>query len=164
MPRWYPLEPVDAEFFTTAPHIFRYEKHYAASPEQVWASMISDESLSAWSSTVSSLTWLTPRPFGVGSTREVALAPGLIRVHERYFRWDEGQGNSFYVYEANLPVFRKFAENYVLAPDGDGTKYTWTVAIQPRSALTLPFKVLAPILGAAFGRMASDGEKYFAKP
>jgi hypothetical protein len=163
MARWFPLESADGGFFDTAPHIFRYEKHYAAPPQRVWESMTSDESLAAWSATVSSLTWLSPRPFAVDSTREVALAPGLVRVRERYFRWDEGHGNSFYVYEANVPLFRRFAENYVLTPDGAGTRYTWTVAIEPKSALALPFKAIAPVLKAAFGRMAADGQRFFER-
>jgi hypothetical protein len=29
--------------------------------------------------------------------------------------------------------------------------------------LALPIKVLAPVIKAAFGRMPSDGQKYFAK-
>jgi hypothetical protein len=160
---WHSLEPADAESFDDAPHVFRYEKHFAASPELVWESLASDVSLQAWGSTVSSLTWLSARPFGVGTEREVVLAPGLIKVHERYFRWDEGRGYSFYAFEANAPLFRKFAEDYVLTPDGDGTRFSWTVAIEPRDALTLPFKALAPVLKVAFGRLASDGEKYFAR-
>lgn len=29
-------------------------------------------------------------------------------------------------------MLRRFAENYVLEPDGDGTSFTWTVAIEPK--------------------------------
>jgi hypothetical protein len=159
---WFALEPAGAELFDTAPHVFRYRKHFAAAPETVWESLVSDESLSAWGKSVTSLTWTAPRPFGLGTTREVVLAPGLAKVHERYFRWDEGTGYSFYVYEANVPMFRRFAEDYTISPEGSGTRYDWAVAIEPRSALSLPFKALAPVLKATFGRMAADGEKHFA--
>ena len=160
MARWYTLSPADAALFDTAPHVFRYEKHYAATPEQVWESLQSDASLSAWGPTVTSLTWTCPRPFGVGATREVGLGPA--RVHERFFRWDEGRGYSFYVYESNAPLFKRFAEDYAVAPDGAGTRFTWTVAVEPVTALRLPFTVIAPVVKAGFGRLASDGEKYFA--
>ena len=33
---------------TSAPHVFRYQKRYAATPEKVWESLVSDESLAAW--------------------------------------------------------------------------------------------------------------------
>jgi hypothetical protein len=165
MTRWFAVESADERLFTSAPYLFRYERTLAAPPAAVWESLSSDESLSAWSSTVSSVTWTSPRPFGVGTTREVVLAPGLARVHERFFRWDEGHGYSFAAYEANLPVFKTFAEDYVVephGPDGVSTRFTWTVAIEPKSAFALPFKALGPVLKLAFGRMAADGERHFA--
>ncbi len=66
MTRWFPLQPADADFFSSAPHVFSYQKHYDAPPERVWDSLQSDESLAAWGKTVNSLTWTSPRPFGVG--------------------------------------------------------------------------------------------------
>lgn len=170
--RWHGVDPVDEDFFTSAPHVFRYTKRFAAPVEKVWESLASDESLAAWSATVSAVNWSSPRPFGVGTTREVVLAPGLTRMRERFFRWDEGRGYSFAAYEANLPVFRSFAEDYVLEalePGGTGgagggaTRLTWTVALEPRSALRLPFLALAPVLRLAFGRTVADGERYFAR-
>lgn len=162
MARWFPLEPTDATTFDTATHIFRYQRHFDASPETVWTSLASDHSLADWGSSVQSVTWTSPRPFGVGATREVALPAGVARVREEFFRWDEGSGYSFFVYEASAPLFRRFAEDYSIAPEGTGTHFSWTVAIDPKSALRLPFQVLAPVLKAAFGRMAADGERYFA--
>lgn len=160
MTRWFSLEPADAGFFDTAPHVFRYEKHYDATPEQVWESLQSDASLAEWGNTVGSLTWTSPRPFGVGTTREVGTGPSLVR--ERFFEWTEGSGYAFTATEANMPLFRRFAEDYRVEPDGTGTRFTWVVAIEPVGALKLPLKVLAPVLKAAFGRAASDGQKFFA--
>jgi hypothetical protein len=166
MTRWHHVEPADEGLFASAPHVFRYSKRFAAPPERVWESLTSDESQAAWSPTVSSVNWLDSRPFGVGTTREVVLAPGLTRIHELFFRWDEGHRYSFTVYEANLPVFKRFAEDYVVEPegaDGEATRFTWTVAIEPKSAFALPFKPLAPVLKLAFDRLAADGERYFAR-
>lgn len=166
MTRWYPVDATDASTFTSAPYVFTYERTLAAPPATVWESLASDESLAAWSSSISSVNWTSPRPFGVGTTREVVLAPGLARVRERFFRWDEGHGYSFAACEANLPVFKTFAEDYVVepqGPDGASTRFTWTVAIEPKRAFALPFTVLAPVLKLAFGRMAADGERHFAR-
>ena len=160
MTRWFALESADAGFLDSAPHVFRYEKHFVATPEQVWESLQSDESLAAWGNTVGSVTWTSPRPFGVGTTREVATGPALVR--ERFFAWDEGSGYSFHATACNAPLFRRFAEDYRIEADGAGTRFRWVVAIEPVPALRLPFKVLAPVLKAAFGRAATDGQKYFA--
>jgi hypothetical protein len=162
MTRWYPLEPADDDFIASAPRTFRFQKRFAASPENVWQSLVSDESLTAWSSTLKELRWTSPRPFGVGTTREVQPVGGP-RVRERYFRWDEGRSHAFYVYEATMPLFRRFAEDYVVEPDGDGTLFTWVVALEPKGAFSLPFKVIAPVMKAGFGQMPSGGQKYFAR-
>lgn len=162
MPRWYPLEPADADFLVSAPHVFRYEKRFAATPERVWESLTSDESLSAWGPSVKKVTWTSPRPFGVGTTRDV-VAPGGATMRERYFRWDEGRNHSFYVYESTIPLFRRFAEDYIVEADGDQTLFTWVLALEPKKAAALPVKVLAPLLKAGFGRIPSGGQSYFAK-
>jgi Polyketide cyclase / dehydrase and lipid transport len=162
MARWYPLESADAGVFDTAAHVFRYELHYDAPPDVVWTSLACDNSLADWGPSIQEVQWSSPRPFGVGTTREVVAPLGLARIREQFFRWDEGVGYSFFAYETNAPLFRRFAEDYAVAPDGTGTRFTWTVAFDPRHALRLPFRLLAPAIKAGFGRMAADGQRYFA--
>ena len=162
MTRWYPLEPADDEFFSTAPHVFRYQRRFAATPQQVWEQLTSDVSLAAWGPSIKKVTWTSPRPFGVGTTRDV-VAPGGSTMRERYFRWDEGKSHAFYVYESTLPILRRFAEDYIVEPDGDQTLFTWIVAIEPKDAFRLPMKVLAPVLKAGLGQVPSGGQRYFAK-
>ena len=161
MTRWYPLEPANAEFFASAPHIFRYQKRFAASPEQVWESLTSDASVAAWGRWIKEVIWTSPRPFGVGTTREAAVFG--TRARERYFRWDEGHGHSFAVSELTTPLYKRFAEDYVIEPDDGGTLFNWTVAIEPKAAFALPFKALAPVLRAVIGRIPSDGQRHFAR-
>jgi hypothetical protein len=162
MARWYPLASADADFMVSAPHVFRYEKRFAATPERVWESLTSDESLAAWGPAIKSVTWTSPRPFGVGTTRDV-VAPGGAVLRERFFYWDEGRQNSFYAYESSLPLFKRFAEDYLVEADGDHTRFTWVVAIEPKNAMSLPVRALAPVLKAGFGRIPSGGQSYFAK-
>ena len=162
---WYPLEPAGADLFDTAPMIYRFPMRVAASPRRVWESLISDNSLGDWGKAVQSVTWTTPWPFGVGTEREVVLPRGIVKTHERFFRWDDSPGilgYSFYAYEATVPVMQRFAENYVVEPDGDGALLTWTVAIEPKPRFALPMRAFSPVNRFAFGRMAADGKKYFA--
>jgi hypothetical protein len=130
-------------------------------PEQVWESLTSDVSIAAWGPTIKEVNWTSRRPFGVGTTREVVIPGGGAR--ERYFRWDEGSSHAFYVYECTLPIIKRFAEDYVVEPDGAETLFTWTVAIEPTNAFRLPFKVPAPVLKAGLGQIPSGGQRYFAK-
>ncbi|MGE2720626.1 SRPBCC family protein [Mycolicibacterium celeriflavum] len=161
MARWYPLVSADADFLVSAPHVFRYEKLFAATPERVWESLTSDESLAAWGPSIKDVTWTSPRPFGVGTTRDVT-APGGAVLRERFFHWDEGHQKSFYVYESTLPLFKRFAEDYIVEPEGRQTRFTWVLAIEPKRATSLPVAILSPLLRAGFGRIPSGGQKYFA--
>jgi Polyketide cyclase / dehydrase and lipid transport len=161
MTRWYSLEPVDAEFFASAPHIFGYQKPFAAPPEQVWESLISDASAAAWGRLIKEVSWTSAPPLGVGATRESAALG--TRARERYFRWDEGHGYSMFVYESTAPIFKRYAEDFVLQHNDVGTLFNWTVAIEPKAAFALPFKALAPLFRTLLGRIASDGQRYFAK-
>lgn len=162
MTRWYPLEPADASIFDTAAHVYRYPTRLGVPPERVWESIASDESLAAWGLGVRRLTWTAPRPFGVGTTREVVLPLAAITVRERFFRWDEGKGYSFYVEAADRPGLRLFAEDYVIEPDGDGALFTWTIALQVKRPLTPVMTLLGPVNRRAFGQLARGARKYFA--
>jgi hypothetical protein len=84
-------------------------------------------------------------------------------MRERDFRWDEGKSNAFYVYESSLPLFRRFAEDYIVEADGAETLFTWIVAIEPKNGFRLPLKVLAPLVKLGFGRIPADGQRYYAK-
>src|ERR1700709_2603776 len=122
MTRWYQLESADADFFESAPHVFTYQRRFAAPPAQVWEQLTSDVSISAWGPAIKSVTWTSPRPFGVGTTRDV-VALGVATSAARSFRWDEGRRHSFAVYESTLPIFTRFAEDYIVEPDGNDTLF-----------------------------------------
>jgi hypothetical protein len=75
--------------------------------------------------------WISDRPFAVGTTREAKVL-GLLTVQERYFVWEEGRRQAFFVTEADLPLFRSLAEDYVIEPDGpDRCQFTWSAAAAP---------------------------------
>jgi hypothetical protein len=163
MTRWYRLERPDPSTFTEGSHVYRYPARFAASVERVWESLTSDESVKAWGLGVQALRWTSPRPFGVGSTREVTLPLRTMTVREEFFRWDEGKGYSFYVTEANRRGLRSFAENYELEPDGDGTLFTWTIALEPTTAFAPALRLLAPVNRVAFGQLVRGGKRYFSR-
>ncbi len=123
------LEPIDERFFTAAPS--RYSETFAiARPaEEVWSGLVSDKPLD-WCR-VLSIRWTSQRPYGVGTTRQAKVLGGVSRVEEYFFIWEEGRRHAFYVTEANVPLFRRWAEDYVVEPDGpDRCRFTWTAALE----------------------------------
>jgi hypothetical protein len=163
MTRWYSLEPADERIFKTAAQVYRYPARLEVPPERVWESIASDESLAAWGLGVRRLTWTSPRPFGIGTTREVALPLRLATVRERFFRWDEGKGYSFYVESTDRPGLKTFAEDYTIEPDGTGCVFTWTIALEPKRALAPVMTALGPVNRLGFGQVARAATKYFAE-
>jgi hypothetical protein len=163
---WHRLEPADASIFDAAPQLHRFPVRLGVPPERVWESLASDESIAAWPMGPGmgiKLRWTSPRPFGIGSTREVGLPLGAMTVRERFFRWDEGKGYSFYVESANRPGIRRFAEDYAVEADGTGSLFTWTIAIEPAPRAARVLGVTAPVNRIAFGRVAAAAKKYFAR-
>jgi hypothetical protein len=159
--RWYPLEGADEDFLTSAPHVFTYQKRFAAPPQTVWEQLTSDASIAAWGPATKEVNWTSPRPFGVGTTREV-VAPAGATMRERFFLWEEGTRHAFASYESTLPIFKRFAEDYIVEADGNDTLFTWVLAFEPKDRLALPVKALAPVIKAAFGKVPNDGQRYWA--
>ena len=62
--------------------------------DAVWAELTRDGTLD-WCRGLK-ITWLSPRPFGVGTKRQARLL-GVLRVQEEYFIWEEGRRMAFFV-------------------------------------------------------------------
>ncbi|MBS1887836.1 MAG: SRPBCC family protein [Actinobacteria bacterium] len=97
----------------------------------VWADLTADDALH-WCRILQDVRWTSPRPFGVGTTREVKALWGANFLRERYFRWEEGRRHSFHVVESTGPLFKALAEDYLVEPRGeDACRFTWTIAVEP---------------------------------
>lgn len=107
----------------------------------LWADLTGENPLS-WCRIIQRIEWTSPRPFGIDTTRTAYSLAGTNVLRERFFRWQEGRRKSFYVFEASMPLFRAFAEDYLVEPTGeDSSRFTWTIAAEPNpiAALANPF-------------------------
>ena len=130
----FALQPCDEQFLDTARARYVDTMEIPVPADQVWADLVSDETL-GWCRVVSRVKWTSPRPFGVGTTRTLRLRGGLLSVDERYFRWEEGRRKSFCVVGASLPLFRRFAEDYLVEEvSPTSSRLTWTIAAEPSMA------------------------------
>jgi hypothetical protein len=152
----FKLEPVEESFLASAP--VRYSDTFAIArpPAQVWSELVSEKPLD-WCRALS-IHWTSPRPFGVGTTRQASVLRGASKVQERYFLWEEGRRHAFYVTEANVPAFKRLAEDYLVEPDGPGRcRFTWTIAVEP----TLMGRLGGPVNGLLFKSLFTDTRRYF---
>jgi hypothetical protein len=151
VPSWrFPVQPVEETFLDAAPlrlsEAFEIPRPAAA----VWADLTDDDPLS-WCRLLRSISWTSPRPFGVGTTRTARTIGNATVINERFFRWEEGSRKSFYVLESNVPFFRRFAEDYLVEPTSEAScQFTWTIAAEPhrlaRPVIPVTRRLLATLL------------------
>jgi Polyketide cyclase / dehydrase and lipid transport len=158
MPPWFKCEPVDEAFFESAPMLLRAGFEVAKPAAEVWAELTADDALH-WCRILNDVSWTSPRPFGVGTTREVKALHGANRLREHYFLWEEGRRHSFYVVEATGPLFKSLAEDYLVEPRGaDACRFTWTIAVKP----TLLGRAGTPINRAILKTLFTDTARHYA--
>ena len=147
---WFRTAPVEETFFETAPVRLRETFHISRPASEVWGELLADSPLE-WCRILQSVTWTSPRPFGVGTTRTVRSLGGTSILKEHFFRWEEGRRQSFYVVKASAPMFRRFAEDYLVEPTSDTScRLTWTIAIDPKRGARIANPVNRLILRTLF--------------
>ncbi|WP_409330699.1 SRPBCC family protein [Trujillonella humicola] len=130
MPRT--LRAVDLDFTRTARHRVTVSEVLPAPPEAVFAALAEDPA--GWGAWFPGFTdagrYLTPGPHGVGAQREV-FARGS-RFLETVLAWEPARRWAFRVDEIGLPAVAALAEDFVLTPEGAGTRVDYTMAQETR--------------------------------
>lgn len=136
---------LDLDGLEAAPVRVRVESVFKASPEAVFARL---EDAAAWpkfAPAITGVTWTSPQPFAVGTTRTVEMVGGMV-AEEVFLAWEPGRRMSFTFTRSNIPA-ESFGEDWQISPHGDGgARVVWTMGITPKgySRFTLP--VFAPFL------------------
>ena len=157
----HPVRPVDDSFFETAPLVVKVAVDLKATPADVWEALGSDEMWS-WMPLLDRLRWLTPRPHATGAVRVLRVAR-LFEIEEHFYRWDQGRRATFHVTSSTRPVLRALAEDFVLDPIPEGTRLTWTMAVEPRLPGGRLLRWLAPLL-APGNKLAIGGIRKILPP
>jgi hypothetical protein len=163
MTRWFDLAPTGLDLFETAPFRYAYPMDLAVPASQVWAELTTERPLT-WCRALSNGRYTSEPPYGVGTNRTV-LALGLLRLRERFIRWDEQHHRkSFVAVQTSLPLFHRFGEDYQVEPAPTGCRFTWTFAFEP-SALLKPTGPLAGFPATLlFSDLANDTRHHFGTP
>jgi Polyketide cyclase / dehydrase and lipid transport len=152
---WYPIEQADDSLFATASlyHARSVEVPFPA--EETWAALTGDGA-SNWTKGMKRLTWTSPRPFDVGTTREIEMGSGFI-LRERFFRWQEGRRKTFSAVEGTLNIFRHLVEDYVVEPTEGGSRFSWRWAAELNQPWASAKHSLDRYMFAPTGRSHIDG-------
>jgi hypothetical protein len=151
------LQPVGEEFFDSAHSRYSQQWIIDQPAAAVWAELTGDKPLH-WCRALD-ISWTSPRPFSVGTTRQAKVLGGILRVQEHFFLWEEGQRHAFYVTQANAPLFASLAEDYTVEPVADDRcAFTWTIAFTPTALGRAGSAANGPLFNSFF----ADTAKYFA--
>jgi hypothetical protein len=154
---WFICQPVDETFFDNAPVRLSDTFEIARPAAEVWAELTSEKPLD-WCRVIDDVSWTSPPPRRVGSTRTVRALKGGNVLREFFFRWDEGRRKSFYVVDVSGPPVRRFAEDYLVEPvTDDSCRFTWTIAYEPHPATWLTGPLTKRLLRTLF----TDTRKHF---
>lgn len=73
-----PCERVGLDFVDSAPFRFVSTVDLPITPEQVWEVLDDVESWPHWATVITKVTWTSPQPHGVGTTRVVNMRGGIV--------------------------------------------------------------------------------------
>jgi carbon monoxide dehydrogenase subunit G len=153
-------ERVDLAFIGSAPFRFVSTVDLAITPEQVFEVLADAESWPHWASVITNVTWTSPEPRGVGTTRTVTMRGGIVG-DEEFLAWEPFSHMAFRFNEASTGSIAAFAEDYRLVPTEGGSHLTWVMAMKPNGlAARLGMSLGRPVMGWMFQRFLHNLRRY----
>lgn len=155
----HPCERVDLSFIETAPYRFRNSVDLAITPEQLFEVLGDAESWPRWAKVITKVTWTSPEPRGVGTTRVVEMRGGIIG-DEEFIAWEPFRHMAFRFNECSTKAVAAFAEDYRVQVIPGGCRLTWTMAQQPARGAGLGMALFGPLLNLALRRFLRNLRTY----
>ncbi|MCQ4364200.1 SRPBCC family protein [Mycobacterium gordonae] len=155
----HPCERVDLSFFETAPYRFRNSVDLAITPEQLFEVLGDAQSWPRWATVITKVTWTSPEPRGIGTTRVVEMRGGIIGGEE-FIAWEPFTHMAFRFNECSTKAVAAFAEDYRVAVIPGGCRLTWTMAQQPARGAGLGMALFGPLLNLALRRFLRNLRTY----
>src|ERR1700761_288030 len=155
----HPCERVDLDFIDNAPFCFRNSVDLAITPEQLFEVLADAESWPLWASVITKVTWTSPEPRGIGTTRVVEMRGG-ITGNEKFIAWEPFTHMAFRFNECSTRSVAAFAEDYRVEVIPGGCRLTWTMAQQPAGPAREAVVVVGPLLNRALRRFLRNLRTY----
>jgi carbon monoxide dehydrogenase subunit G len=155
-------ERVDVSFADKAPFVFRNSVELAITPEQLFEVLADAESWPRWAPVITKVTWTSPEPRGVGTTRIVEMRGGLRALvgSEEFLAWEPFSHMAFRFNECSTRAVAAFAEDYRVEVIPGGCRLTWTMAQKPAGPARLAMVVVGPLLNLGLRRFLRNLRGY----
>ena len=153
-------ERVDVSFVDSAPYRFVSTVDLAITPEQVFEVLGDADSWPHWATVITKVTWTSPEPRGVGTTRTVHMRGGIVG-DEEFLAWEPFRHVAFRFNEASTTSIAAFAEDYRVVETPGGCHLTWVMAMKPNgTAARLGMSLGRPVMGRLFQRFLHNLRRY----
>jgi hypothetical protein len=159
MTKMFFCERVDVSFTESAPYRFTNSIDLAIAPAQLFEVLADAESWPHWASVITNVTWTSPEPRGVGTTRTVDMRGGIVG-DEEYLIWEPFTRMAFRFNACSTRAVAAFAEDYRVEVIPGGCRMTWTLAQKPAGPAKLAMFVVRPLLNLAFRRFLTNLRHY----
>jgi Polyketide cyclase / dehydrase and lipid transport len=157
---WFPTGQSELSFIETAPYHFNSVGVIPASAARVFDLLSTGETQKEWFQDFVACRWTSPKPYGVGSTREIELR--ILTVKERFLVWEPGKRLTFSIDAITVPLIKGMVEDMQLEPISDtSTLLRWRAYYDPSAIM----RAVHPVGRAVFGQMfraSTDGLARFA--
>ncbi|MCV7088244.1 SRPBCC family protein [Mycolicibacter hiberniae] len=158
----YPCAKVGLDYLEQAPQRFSNSVDLAVTPGQVWEVLVDADAWPRWASVITNVTWTSPEPHGVGTTRVVDMRGGIVG-DEEFLAWEPGQHMAFRFNASSTSALAVFVEDYRIEPTAQGCRLTWTVANQLTGPARWASPVSGPLMNLGFRRFLSNLRRYTDK-
>jgi uncharacterized protein YndB with AHSA1/START domain len=127
---------VGLEFLNHAPYNYLTVGECNVSSDIVFRELVSPDSWPKWFQEMRSVVYTSPEPFGVGTTRTVAMKDFVLG--EYFLAWEQNKRFCFRFESQNSRVFDAGVEDIQLEDlPGGRTRITYRVAMQPAFMIRL---------------------------
>lgn len=155
----HPCQRVGVDFIATAPYRFRNSVELAITPEQLFEVLADAAAWPHWASAITNVTWTSPEPYGVGTTRTVTMHGGIVG-DEEFIAWEPYSYLAFRFNASTTRTLSAFAEDYRVEPTTSGCRLTWTMAIKPLGPARLGLFLGRPVMGWMLRRFLTRLRRY----
>jgi carbon monoxide dehydrogenase subunit G len=156
-------ERVGLDFIDHAPFRFVSTVDLGITPEQVFEVLDDADSWPQWATVITKVTWTSPEPRGVGTTRTVHMRGGIVG-DEEFLAWEPYSHMAFRFNEASTSSIAAFAEDYRVVPTANGCHLTWVMAMKPNGvAARIRMSLGRPVMSRMFQKFLYNLRDYTDK-
>ncbi len=155
----HPCERVGLEFIDNAPLRCSNSVDLAITPAQLFEVLADAESWPHWASVITKVTWTTPEPRGVGTTRVVDMRGGIVG-DEEFLAWEPNTRMAFRFNSSSTGALAAFAEDYRIVETPEGCRLTWTLAQRLAGPARFTAFLATPVMNLVFRRFLANLRRY----